>query len=120
MVKQYPNSFFISLHTNSVKNSPKTSGASIDWCERNKSAKTINDFAKKLKSRMDSELDTKLKIFEDSYEESFIVTKYADIPSVLIELGYGSNKDDAEKIQSDEWLSSFADIVTDILRDKYK
>lgn len=122
--REYPDAFFISLHTNALDETQKgaadVSGASIDWCRDNKSRNDCAYFAEKLGEIMPTELAMALKISEDEYADSFLVTKNVSIPAVLIELGYGSNKGDAEKIQSDVWLSDFAGKVTSILIDTYK
>ena len=69
---------------------------------------------------MQPALGMDLKKAEYSYDNSYLVTKNVTVPAVLIELGYGSNKSDAEKIQSETWLADFARNVTTILIDTYK
>ena len=41
----------------------------------------------------------------------FHVLKAPDVPSVLIELGYVTNKDDLKLITSDQWRSRTADAI---------
>lgn len=49
-------------------------------------------------------------------EASFSVLKAADIPSVLIELGFLSNTRDLENLQSPEWRAAAAEGIRDALR----
>jgi N-acetylmuramoyl-L-alanine amidase len=43
----------------------------------------------------------------------FRVLRAPDVPSVLIELGYVSNKDDLQALNSDDWRDRTADSITD-------
>ena len=47
------------------------------------------------------------------YEDAYIVTKYAKIPSVLLEIGYASNPEDARKMNDDQWKDELARILAD-------
>ena len=48
---------------------------------------------------------------EPDQQAAFKVLKTAQFPSVLIELGYVSNRQDAENLQSDEWRDKVADSI---------
>jgi len=48
-------------------------------------------------------------------EAAFVVIKSAKVPSILIELGYVTNEEDAELLKSDSWRERVANsIVTAI------
>ena len=55
--------------------------------------------------------DIPRKEFADSWEDSFIVTKYTNLPSALLELGFATTKTDAEKILDPAWQAEVCDAV---------
>ena len=109
--KQYDNCFFISLHTNSVENAPNKMGSVIDWCAENPDTARIWDFANELADVLHTELGVHLTISEDSFDMAFKVTKNVRMPAVLLEMGYGSNREDAQKLRSDDYLCDYAEIL---------
>ena len=103
---------FVSLHVNAIEDEPQVSGMSIDYCEDNPSFLFLRGFSKDLKKAyLDADLTDNFTIFEDSYEDSFIVTKYTEVPSVLIEMGYSTNTDDAKRLRSDKWQNQFTSLL---------
>ena len=48
---------------------------------------------------------------EPDQQAAFKVLKTAQFPSVLIELGYVSNREDADNLESEEWRSNVADSI---------
>lgn len=115
--KRFPNCFFVSLHTNAVEYAPEVCGASIDWYSGNPYSVKLENFASDLARYLESSPGTTLKIFEDSYDDAYIVTKHASIPSVLIELGYGTNAAEAAKLQNSVWINKFAASVADAIEE---
>ncbi|MBQ7160654.1 MAG: N-acetylmuramoyl-L-alanine amidase [Clostridia bacterium] len=113
--KRYDNCFFISLHTNSVEDAPEKKGSVIDWCADNPEAAGMWDLANDLTDRLHTDLGVKLTISEDSYDMAFIVTKRVEMPAVLLELGYGSNREDAEKLQSEAFLLDYAKVLAEVI-----
>lgn len=105
---------FVSLHVNSIENAAHVSGMSIDYCEDNPNKEFLSAFSKLLeKTYLDAQLTSKFTIFEDTYEDSFIVTKYTQVPSVLIEMGYSTNKKDAADLCSQSWQNQFAALLAE-------
>ncbi len=103
---------FVSLHVNSIEDEPQVSGMSIDFCEDNPNLSFLRSFSKDLKKvYLDANLTDNFTIFENTYEDSFIVTKYTEVPSVLIEMGYSTNIDDAKKLRSEEWQDQFTSLL---------
>ncbi len=103
---------FVSLHVNAIEDNPQVSGISIDYCEDNPSLLFLRGFSGDLKKAyLDADLTDNFTIFEDTYEDSFIVTKYTEVPSVLIEMGYSTNTDDAKRLRSDKWQNQFASLL---------
>ena len=88
------------------------SGMSIDYCEDNPNRSFLRGFSNNLKKAcLNAELTDTFTIFEDTYEDSFIVTKYTEVPSVLIEMGYSTNTNDAQKLCSEKWQNQFASLL---------
>lgn len=103
---------FVSLHVNAIEDHPQASGMSIDYCEDNPSLLFLRGFSKDLKKAyLDAGLTESFTVFEDSYEDSFIVTKYTEVPSVLIEMGYSTNTEDAKKLRNETWQDQFASLL---------
>ena len=42
------------------------------------------------------------------WENAFVVTKYADMPALLLEAGFASNKGEAQSLVDAAWQNSFA------------
>lgn len=99
--------FFISLHVNSVENADYVDGYELYYCEDNPYSYDLQAFG----NRLDEVLDNDIVVDGTEYDDSYIVTKYADIPSVLLEIGYATNPEDARKMTSESWRSQFADIL---------
>ena len=67
-----------------------------------------NVFAKTVIENMGESTDMRS---EPDQQAAFRVLKTAQFPSVLIELGYVSNRDDADNLNSDEWREKVADSI---------
>ena len=50
---------------------------------------------------------------EDSWDDAFVVTKYTDMPSVLVEAGFASNDEDAKLLTDSTWQDAFAVAVAE-------
>lgn len=104
---------FISLHVNS-NDSKSLTGFTIDYSGENDSTY----LSEQLSSSIDSVLKRdypgrSCKLFRDSWEDSYIVTKYSMMPSCLIEMGYGSSYADAALLLDDSWLDGLASSIAD-------
>ena len=114
------NCIFVSLHTNSIENHPDVSGLTVDYCVENPTAPELERFCRSLQAALWSEMGAPLTIYADSTDDSFIVTKSTAIPSVLIEMGYGSNAADAANLQSDPWMTQFASVLADVIAEEFE
>lgn len=108
--------FYISLHTNSFEDS-QVSGLSADYYAGAPRSEVIGSFCDAFKKAVHDSLKKETVIRKDSWEEAFIVTKYADMPSVLIEMGYGTNPRDAADLYSEKWLSDFSLFLSELVKD---
>ena len=99
--------FFISLHVNSVENASYVDGYELYYCKDNPDKALLNAFGENLSAVLDNDLS----VDATEYDDSYIVTKYAKIPSVLLEMGYATNPQDAKNMTSDTWLQNLADTL---------
>ncbi len=100
LVKDEAVDFFISLHVNSVENASYVDGYELYYCNKNPNQILLSQFGKNLGTALDNDLT----VDATEYDDSYIVTKYAKIPSVLLEIGYATNPQDAKNMTDDQWL----------------
>lgn len=104
---------FISIHANSIENKPEMTGASIDYCTVNPYSDMLSHFSKVLSEKLTGDgISDSLRIFADTPEDAYVVTKFSTAPSVLIEAGYTTNKEELERMQDSDWQKKFADAVS--------
>lgn len=108
---------FISLHINSIENAPECSGFSIDWYEANPQAASLEKFAADLGKRLEDGYSKEVRLFSDSLEDAYIVNKYTNTPSVLVELGYATNSEDAADMQNPAWQKNVCGTIADAIAD---
>ncbi len=117
LTKALGNCFFVSLHTNSIEDSPTTCGLSIDYYENSPFRSQLSSFCYDFKNRVTEHLGKNTVIFEDEEKEAYVVNKYCLSPSVLIEMGYGSNPQDGNDLMNEVWLDSFCSMLADCIAD---
>lgn len=98
---------FLSLHINSIEGYPEISQYELYYYEENPSATELNALCCSLNATLDKET----KIGVTNYEDSYIVTKYCEFPSLLIEMGYATNMEDAQNLNSTAWRAEFCDTL---------
>ena len=109
--KQYDFDLFISVHVNSFEQE-SVSGFRIDYCAENDQSSFSASFAEKMKAAINNAFpDTKLKLSADSFDKSFIVNKYCKMPSLLLEIGYCTNKTDAANMMNAEWRNKLVKTI---------
>ncbi len=113
LIREEAVDFFISLHVNSVEHADYVDGYELYYCEDNPEADTILAFG----AALEDVLDNDIVVDATEYDDSYLVTKYAQIPSVLLEIGYATNPKDAKKMTDDKWRTQLADILaTEIVK----
>jgi N-acetylmuramoyl-L-alanine amidase len=50
---------------------------------------------------------------EDGWDDAFVVTKYTDMPAILVEAGFASNDEDADLLTDPTWQDAFAVAVAE-------
>lgn len=104
--------FFLSIHVNANADTDTATGFEIDYCAENASSDmSVFAFDAICESLSDSYPERRLKKFADSFDMSFIVNKYTDMPSVLFETGFASTPSDAELLLDESWRDALMDSV---------
>ncbi|MEE0969309.1 MAG: N-acetylmuramoyl-L-alanine amidase [Clostridia bacterium] len=111
----------LSIHVNANANTDSVMGFEIDYCAENESS-PMTAFA------FDSICDSleryfperQLRKFADSFEMSFIVTKYNTMPSILFETGYATTPGDAELILNSDWRDKLTDSLAEGIVDYFE
>lgn len=98
---------FLSLHVNSIEGHPEVSQYEIDYYKGNIYADSLAELCQSLSDV----LDNKSVIHAKDRANAFIVTKAGVHPSILLEMGYATNKTDAEKMNSQQWREDFCEKV---------
>jgi len=107
LVREAAVDFFISLHVNSVENASYVDGYELYYCKDNPNQTLLNQFGENLSQVLDNDLTVDVTEYDDSY----IVTKYSKIPSVLLEMGYATNPQDAKNMTSASWLAQLGETL---------
>ncbi len=104
--------YFLSVHVNASATSSTAEGFEIDYCAENGSSRHSEFVFRSICESLEEGFpDTPRKEFADSWADAFIVTKYTNIPSALLELGFATTPSDAEKILDTSWQSELCDAV---------
>ena len=105
--------FFISLHVNSVTDE-SVGGFQLDYCDGNSYSDTSAVYAQNLVDSLYAAFPyTNMKFKADPWDDAFIVTKYTEMPSVLLEMGYATNRTDAANLYDSSWRMQFVKAVAD-------
>lgn len=105
--KETPIDFFVSIHVNSIVDHPEISRYEMFYYEDSAYVDLITKFTDSIRDKLDNDSVTIAKGPTDAYT----VTRWAEFPSLLIEVGYATNEDDAAKLNSVDWRQSFAELL---------
>lgn len=118
--RKQPATLLLSLHVNSIETSAQTvRGFEIDYYKDHPCANAAGDFSEILHDILKDTFNQKVKLFADNKEEAFVVTKYTDMPSVLLEMGYASNAADAALLKSSEFQTQLVQTIADAVDAAY-
>lgn len=109
-----PAALFVSIHVNANENSSALSGFELYRCTDT----PYDDPSRALMDTLERGLQqafpqTALRKIAWNWDEAFAVNKYPDMPSVLIESGYATNRTDEANLQNEAWQNAFARAVAD-------
>ena len=106
---------FVSIHINAIEeNTEAVCGMSVDYCVENPNAAFLAALCEDLRGAyLDAALTDRFLVWADPYEEAFVVNKYTEVPSILIETGYATNETDATRLRDPAWQQAFAALLAD-------
>lgn len=112
LAKETEIDLMLSIHVNANASSDECEGFEVDYCAENESSKRTKHIFGAICDALEDEFEgRKMKRFADSWDESFIVTKYVSMPSVLIETGFASTPSEAELLISEAWQDRLASAI---------
>ena len=108
MHRLQPIDLMISLHVNSNPHTEYCREFVIDYCAENSSTALSAKAARAITDRLLADFEGyEVSLLADIWEESYIVTKFTEVPSMLIEMGYATNIFDAVNLLSEDWRERF-------------
>ena len=114
--RRNPVALMISLHINALPSADYVRGTELYY--------TVDNGCAEPSARLTSFIETKLKTaFPDTrlrtegcvWNDSFIVTKWTEMPSVLVEMAYATNEDDAKLIFDDGWRDKYVTALAEAI-----
>ena len=114
--RRNPVALMISLHVNALPEAEYVRGTELYYTVDNgcaePSAKLTAFIETKLKTAFP---DTRLKTEGCVWNDSFIVTKWTEMPSVLVEMAYATNPEDAELLFDDAWRDKYTSALAEAI-----
>ena len=105
---------FISLHIDSYDSMQSVRGTRIYYCSENPYSVASQNMCTAIKDALAKNLpDQNPRTFPKSFADAFVVTKHTEMPSALIEMGFATNKTDAENLLDKEWRDTFLNSVAE-------
>ena len=104
---------FISLHVNYV-NKASVTGYHVYYCTENDRTADSKVLASKMTDALKKAYPKKtVKLIPKNYADAYQVTKYSIMPSILLEMGFASNKGEAADLMNDEWRAAYVKVLAD-------
>lgn len=107
---------FVSIHVNSVDNVPSANGTETYW-NRTYSSEQSRKLANEIQKQLISKLQTKDRGIK---EANFYVIRYTKAPSVLVELGFLSNEDEAKRLNDPAFQELAAEAIYEGLKQYFQ
>ena len=110
----------ISFHIDVYEDSEDVHGTRLYYCSENDFSKLSESLCGAITARLSDTMPyMNPRYFAKGWEDAFVVTKRSEMPSVLIEMGFATNKEDAAHIIDREWRGSFVSAVADGIGDYF-
>lgn len=103
-----PFALMLSLHVNALENYEDINGTELYYCSENDCTEQSSVLAGILKDKISAAYpDIRIKTEGTSWDGSYIVTKFTEMPSVLVEMGYATNEEDAKNLFDGTWRKEY-------------
>ncbi|MBQ3154913.1 MAG: N-acetylmuramoyl-L-alanine amidase [Clostridia bacterium] len=114
LAQQQEISLFVSVHVNANESCDTLTGFELFCCMDTPHADASGDAMLELQGALAYRfLQKETRIRAYGWNDAYVVTKYTDMPSVLIESGYATTPSDARELQDETWQNEFANAVAD-------
>ncbi len=105
---------FLSVHINASGTNAYAIGSDLFTCSHTPHGEASASLMSSLKASMSYTFPSRrIGTREDSWDNAFVVTKYPDMPSLLLEAGFASNDEDAKQLTDPAWQDTFAAAVAE-------
>ena len=118
MNRDTPFALMISLHVNSLPSAEEVRGTEIYHCVDNGCATPSELLATVIEEHVRSDFGVRVRRDGTVWSDSYIVTKWTQMPSVLVEMAYATNPDDAELLFDGQWRKEYVNSLADSI-DEY-
>ncbi len=118
MNRSTPFALMISLHVNSLPEAEEVRGTEIYHCIDNGCAVPSELLATIIEEHVKNDFGVRVKREGTVWSDSYIVTKWTEMPSVLVEMAYATNPDDAKLLFEDDWRENYVNALADSI-DEY-
>ncbi len=104
-------SLFISVHCNSLPSSSSVRGMQLYYTEAHTPDNA--DYADVMADSLEEAFGDRPKITANPENDSYVVNRLVEAPSVLVETGFITNAEDAKLMLSEEWKQQMAQALAD-------
>lgn len=106
---------FVSIHSNSFDSNNDTNGIEVYYAKTNNSDR-YGLTSKKLATDVYKNLIKNTSATQRGVKtEQHAVTRLSEMPAILVELGFITNQEEAQKLSSDEYQNLLADAIADAI-----
>lgn len=99
---------FLSVHINAASN-PASKGFDLFACSDTPYQKDASRMMSAIKDSLEYCFpDSRCRTRSYSWDDAYVVTKYVDMPSLLLECGFATNVEDAKNLTDAAWQKQFA------------
>ena len=107
LVNETPNAVLLSIHQNSLPSSPVTHGAQTFW-NRQEGAEAL---ARTLQAGLNPVVNTHRAKEPKQIPDSIYLMNHVDAPAVLVECGFLSNREEAARLQQEDYQKTLATVI---------
>ncbi len=114
--RRNPVALMISLHVNALPEAEYVRGTELYYTVDNGCAEPSARLAAFIESKLQAAFpDTRLRTEGCVWNDSYIVTKWTEMPSVLVEMAYSTNPEDAELLFDGAWRDKYTSALAEAI-----